>query len=379
MRLRNSWGVGSLKGNIYEEIGVRRVINASFCLTELGGSTLSQEVLDAMAEADRCYVSMQELEEKAGKIIAGITGAEAAYVTTGAFSALVLSAAACIAGKDPEKMRRLPDTTGMKNEIIIQRNLRSVFDRSMEVSGGKFVVIEPTLEALEAAITEKTAAIHYLPQLDPPRTDVIPLERVIEIGHRHGVPIIVDAAGQTYPIDRFKMFVRMGADLVCYSGKYFGGPSSTGFVCGKKDLIEAVAGNSFIGLEEGWLGRGYKLDRQQVVGLIVALRRWIGLDHEKRLQKAYERRDCLIEALKDVSGIKLRAQPYSYHLVGLWVVFEKKTPEETADLAGKLRDGDPPIWVRQVMDNSILINTLFLIENDERIIAEKLKSLVANN
>jgi L-seryl-tRNA(Ser) seleniumtransferase len=365
--------------NIYEEIGVRRIINASFCLTELGGSTLSQEVLDAMIEADRYYVSMRELEEKAGEIIAGITGAEAAYVTTGAFSALVLSAAACITGKDPEKMSRLPDTAGMKNEIIIQRNLRSVFDRSMEISGGEFVVIEPTLEALEASITEKTAAIHYLPQLDPPRTDVIPLERVIEIGHRHGVPIIVDAAGQTYPLDRFKMFVRMGADLVCYSGKYFGGPSSTGFVCGRKDLVEAVAGHSFVGPSEGWLGRGYKLDRQQIVALIVALQRWIGMDHEKRLQKAYERRNYLIEALKDVSGIKLTTQPYSYHVVGLLVIFEKKTPEETAKLADKLRDGDPSIWVRQVIDNSILINTLFLMENDERIIGERLKSLIAHS
>ena len=120
---------------VYEEIGVRRVVNAAFCLTVLGGSTLSKEMMEAAHEANRYFVEMGELCEKAGEIIAGITGAEAAHITTGAFCGLVQSAAACIAGKDPDKMRRLPDTTGMKNEVIIQRNLRIVFDRAMEVAG----------------------------------------------------------------------------------------------------------------------------------------------------------------------------------------------------------------------------------------------------
>ena len=126
--------------SIYEGIGVKRVINAAFCLTVLGGSTLSKEVIEATTEANRYFVEMRDLCTKVGEIIAGITGAEAAYPTTGAFGALVLAAAACIAGKDTDKMRRLPDTTGMKNEVIIQRNLRIVFDRAMEVPGGKFAI-----------------------------------------------------------------------------------------------------------------------------------------------------------------------------------------------------------------------------------------------
>lgn len=363
--------------SIYKEMGVKHVINASFCLTVLGGSTLSKEIIDAEIEANKRFVAIRDLEEKAGRIIAEITGAEAAHITTGAFAAMVLSTAACIAGKDTEKMKKLPDTTGMKNEIIIQRNLRTIFDRAMEVPGGKFVVVEPTPEAMEAAITEKTAAIHYLPQLDPPRTDVIPLEEVIEIGHRHGVPIIVDAAGQTYPTDRLKMFVRMGADLVCYSGKYFWGPNSTGFVCGRKDLVEAAAENSFIGPGVGWIGRGYKLDRQEIVALVVALQRWIKMDHEKRLQPARERRSYLMEALKDIPDIKLAAQPYRYHVVGLQVTFEKKTQAQTRELAAKLREGDPSIWVRRSRGNSILINTLLLADGDEKIIAERLKEILS--
>ena len=363
---------------VYEEIGVRRVINAAFCLTVLGGSTLSKEMMEAAHEANRYFVEMGELCKKAGEIIAGITGAEAAHITTGAFCGLVQSAAACIAGKDPDKMRRLPDTTGMKNEVIIQRNLRNVFDRAMEVAGGKFVVVEPTLEAMEVAITEKTAAIHYLPQMDPPRTDIVPLEEVIDLGHRHAVPIIVDAAGQTYPTDRLRMFVRMGADLVCYSGKYFSGPNSTGFVCGRKDLVEAVVENSFIGPAVGWVGRGYKLDRQEVIALVVALQRWMKMDHEKeRLQPARERRDRLMESLKAIPDVKLMPQPYRYHVFGLQITLEKKTPEETDELVKKLREGDPSIHIRGASENNLLINTLFLADGDEHLLAQRLKSLIA--
>jgi len=128
--------------SIYGELGVKRVVNAAFALTRLGGSSLSKEVLYAMEEANKSYVSMWDLIKRAGEIIAEANGAEAAWVTPGAFSGLVSSAAACIAGKDPEKMRRLPDTAGMRNEIIIQRaNRLYVYDRAMEVPGGRFVFV----------------------------------------------------------------------------------------------------------------------------------------------------------------------------------------------------------------------------------------------
>jgi D-glucosaminate-6-phosphate ammonia-lyase len=365
--------------SIYEEIGVKRVINAAFCLTVLGGSTLTEEVIDAMSEANECFVEMKELCGKAGEIIAAITGAEAAYPTTGAFGSLVLSAAACIAGKDPDQMRLLPDTTNMKNEIIIQKNLRIVFDRAMEVPGGKFVVIEPTLRSMEEAISEKTAAIHYTAPVpeDPQRTDVIPIEEVINLGHKHGVPIIVDAAGQTYPINRLKMFASMGADLICHSGKYFSAPNSTGYVCGRKDLIEAVEANSYIGPGVGWIGRGYKLDRQEVIALIVALRRWVKMDHDKeRFQPARDRRDHLIKALKDVPDITLAPQPYRYHAIDLQITLDKKTADETTKLVKLLREGDPSIRIRSVSENNLLVNTMFLMEDDVPLLAERLKAVV---
>ena len=364
---------------LYSELGVRRIINAAFCLTVLGGSTLSKEMLDAYREANEQFVEIQDLCTKAGEVIAGITGAEAAYITSGAFGGLVLSAAACIAGRDPDQMKRLPDTTGMKNEIIIQRTLRIVFDRAMEVPGGKFVVIEPDISALEAAINEKTAAIHYAAPIPeaPPRTDVIPLEKVLNLGLKHGIPIIVDAAGQTYPTDRLKMFASMGADLSCYSGKYVSGPNSTGFVCGRKDLIECIIVNSFTGPGMGWIGRASKLDRQEVLALVVAIQRWMKMDHEKeRFQPAREKRDRLIELLKPIQNIKLTPQPYSYHCIGLEITFEGKTTNETSNLVNKLKEGDPSVMIRSVNDNNILLNTMFLADGDEYIIANKLKTII---
>jgi len=367
--------------SVYSRLGIRRVINASFCLTFLGGSTLTKEVTDAALEANRCFVAMQDLEEKVGEVIAGITGAEAAHVTSGAYCALALSTAACIAGSDPDRMSKLPDTRDMKNEILIQANLRTVFDRAVEVPGGKRILVGDeehgcTPEELEGAITEKTAAIQYLPQLDPPRKNVIPLEEVIAIGHRQGVPIIVDAAGQTYPTDRLKMFVAMGADLVCYSGKYFGGPNSTGFVCGRKELVEAVKENSFIGSHHT-IGRGCKLDRQEIVALVVALQRWMEMDHEKeRFDPARKRRSYIMESLSDVPGVQLEAQPYSYHVVGFQITLDK-TPDETAEIVDNLRNGDPAIWVRRRRESTILMNTLFLDDGDEKVIVDRVKELLS--
>ena len=359
----------------FEELGVKRVINGSFCYTVLGSSILAKEIIDASIDANKYFVDMTDLEEKAGKIISQETRAEAAHITAGAFSALVLSAAACITGMDLNKMKKLPDTRGMKNEIIIQKNLRISFDRAMEIPGGKLVVIEPNADALSRAINEKTAAVHFLPKLDPLRTDVVPLEDIIEIGHRNNVPIIVDAAGQTYPTERLRTFVEKGADLVCYSGKYIYGPNSTGFVCGKKNLIDAVIANSFIGPETGWIGRGYKLDRQEIIAIVTALKRWMRMDHEKeRFQPAYRKRIYLIDALKEIPEITLTSLPYLYHSVGLQITFNKLSSEETSKLVDMLRSGNPSIWVKR-NENNIIINTLFLLDGDENVIAGRLRQL----
>jgi len=392
----------------YKDLGVRRVVNGQFPITRLGGSVLPKEVQDLMEESTVNWCGIWELEDKVGKAIAKICSAEAAHVTSGSFAALVLSAAACIAGKDPEKMRRLPDATGMKNEIIIQRNLRGahggepgMYDRAMEVPGGKFVQVGHEVwgarrEDLEAAFTERTAAIHFMvPDYPDSRKDIIPLEEIIEIGHRHGVPIIVDAAGQTYPIELLSKFTQMGADLVCYAAKYVQGANSAGWVCGRRNLIETVSLHSFIGQEAGSydprpgfyrsIGRGYKLDRQEIVGTLAALQRWVKMDHDKeRIQPANRKITKLKEVLSDVPNLKFSIWPeelvdgIGYHQLGLKITFEKMSPAQVVKMNNELRDSDPSVWLYNHGGNALEINALYLADGDERIIADGIKKRLIN-
>ena len=385
--------------SIYERYGVKRVVNAAFHLTRLGGSTLSPKVLEAMAEANQNYCNMWDLIEKGGEHIAARIGAPAAWVTSGAFNALVLAAAACMAGKDPEKMRRLPDTTGMKNEIIIQRCARLlVYDRSMQVPGGKFVYVGDeqwgcTVDLIENAITEKTAAIHYA--YPAWGSDVIaPLEKLVETAHSYGVPVIVDAAGMTFPPEKMKWFMDIGCDLVAIGGKYVGGPNSTGFIYGRKDLIEAISLHSFIGAESGpkqqsgyyrSLGRGYKLDRQEILGMLVAFDEWHEADHVKtRFEPAWEKVRFIEEGIRGLPGLKDARFKYTpesgegtgYHTIGLHVTLEGKSVKETNALIRRMQEDDPEVWVRNWgSSNDFIINTINLNPGEEKVIVDRFKKL----
>src|SRR5438552_13748790 len=234
---------------IYRRLGVRPIIHASGTTTRYGGSILRVEALEAMREASTTLVNMDELNEAAGAAIARMLGAEAAFVTAGASSGLILQAAACIAGADPAKITRLPDTRGMRNEIIIQRAHRFAYDQAYRVAGGVLVEIGLARRTqpfeLEEAITERTAAVAYLvsPFTSPP--GILSLEDVLAIAHKRGVPVIVDAASMLPPRENLTKFVRLGADLVSFSGgKGIRGPQSTGILAGRKDLVRARALNA---------------------------------------------------------------------------------------------------------------------------------------
>lgn len=398
----------------YEELGVRRIINCFDTYTLLGGAILPKEVRDAMVEANSSHAWLWKLDEKAGKRIAALTGAEAAFVTPGAFSALAMSAAVCMAGRDPKKMRQLPDSAGMKNEFIIQRCLRDFqYDRSLTVAGGELIEVGDersgcTLGQIEAAIGEKTAAIHYFAHgitgsFASEGCGIVPVEELIGIGRKHGVPVLVDAAFQCYPLDGFSKFAAMGADAVAYSCKYFGGPNTAGLLLGKKDLIDNVALHSFIGQEGGPRGRellseaergfyssvfrGYKQDRSSIVGAVVALERYMNLmkDPEKALQPARKKLDFLVRALRDVPDLEMtvidsraKVDPLQ---IGLHVTLVKKTATETSEIVEELMNGDPEIWLGSRGNNLIINTTSFrglelFRDGDEKIIADRLKGIL---
>ena len=368
---------------IYEELGVKPVINAAGNMTLLGGSRLSPKVQEAMEVANRYFVDMEELLKRTGEIISGMMGAEAALVTPGCAAAIALGAAACMSGSDPEKIERLPDTTGIKNEIIIQKRQRYHYDRCLTIFGAKLVEVGDgggtTTGQLEAAITDKTAAIHYLAVWAT--ENIVPLAEVIRIGKGHRVPVIVDAASMVYPLDYLRRYAEMGADLVCYGAKYFGACNSTGILCGRKELVDAAFLHSFIGYEAHpyrSLGRPLKLDRQEIIAVVVALREWLSMDHEARVAEHQRKTNVIQQALEGVPHITITpiSDPRTLGN-GLWIKLDEGALGKTAtQITEALQYGNPSIWVRG-SGNGFAVTVPNLVDGDEEVVAKRLRELLA--
>ena len=290
--------------NVYERLGVRTIINAKGPATRLSGGLMAAEVASAMQEATQYCVDMTELQTRASAIIAEITGAEAGCVTSGAAAGLLLGTAACVAGLDPAKMNRLPDTSGMRNEVVMVRSQRNLYDHAIRAVGVKLVEVglpdrysgagirdaEPW--EIADAIGENTACVFYVahPQSRPALKDIAKVARAA------GIPVLVDAAAQVPPIENLWRFIEEGADLVAFSGgKAIGGPQGSGILCGRRDLVASAAlqnldqdiffeqwnpplglfeKSKLRGLPQHGIGRTCKVGKEQVVGLLVALQRF---------------------------------------------------------------------------------------------------------
>jgi L-seryl-tRNA(Ser) seleniumtransferase len=277
-------------------------------------------------------------------------------------------------------MERLPFTEGMRNEVIIQRGLRVKYDRALTVAGAKIVEVgtEAGTKAgdIEEAINERTAAIHFLA---PGKENFVPLSEVLRIAGRHDVPVIVDAAGQVLPVEKMRNYLSVGSDLVCFGAKYFDGPNSAGILCGRRDLVESAKLQTFICFESRGirtLGRGMKLDRQEIVATVVALQRWMTMDHEARLKRQHEKVKRLADELNRVPGIKAELAGERLGIAtSLHVKLDSKTFGMTPKEAVKaLKNMDPEVWVG-LKDETIIINADTLVEGDEEIILRSFKQL----
>lgn len=290
---------------ILAELGIPRIINAYGTNTRLSGGVMAEEVVAAMAETARHTVAIPALQAAASRAISAATGAEAGIVTAGASAALLLGAAACMARLDPGAMGRLPDATGLPREFIAVRSQRNMYDRALRVAGGTIVEVgipdrlsgpgvrDAAPWEIADAITERTAAIYYL--AGPNSLPALP--EVAAVAHARGLPVLVDAAAQLPPRANLRRFLAEGADLVCFSGgKAIGGPQASGILAGRRDLVasalvqmldldlpeaEFVPPAEFVplaqlrGLPHHGIGRSCKVGKEEVVGLIVALRRFV--------------------------------------------------------------------------------------------------------
>ena len=373
-------------GSIYKELGAEPVINATGSVTMLGGSTPAPEVKEAMERAEGAYIPLMELEEKAGAAIAKMVNVPAAYITSGAGSALTLATAACMAGDDDTKIQQLPDTTGMKNEILIQERHRYWYDRCLELAGAKLVTFGnaegTTREDLEKAIGPNTAAVHYYAVAQEPDPKSLSLEDTIEIAHEKGIPVLVDAAGQIYPLDLFGSYVRMGADFQCTAAKYMSSPQSTGLAFGSEDMIRKLALQSFVSYEGRRIrgvGRPQKVDRQEMVGVVAAVRRWMTMNHEERLVDTETKCRNMLSPLLGIPGLTVELinniighQPY-----GVTLEVDSDVTGITAhDIVDLLKAGDPPIWTRvREGDTGIVLHAFGLNEGEDKIVGERIAAL----
>jgi len=372
---------------LYAALGARPVINAAGAYTMLGGSQLSPGVRAAMDTANLYFADMRSLMESSGRVIADMLGVEAAWITSGAASALTLSVAACMTLQHREYLERLPECQGIPNEVIVQKSTRQKYDRLLSVSGARIVEAGDetglTPQQLDAAIGPATAAVHYFVPLQGPVAGVPPLESVVEVAHAHGLPVIVDAAGHTYPLDHFRRYARAGADLVCYAAKYFDAPHSTGMVIGRQDLIEMVGLNSFIGFEtSGYLtiGRPMKVDRQEIVAVVVALREWLAMDHEARYQAYAERIDLLLTALKAIPGVdaqRVSALEQPTPVIREGIRIRLASPAAADSLAQLLKDGEPSIWTR-ANGSALDVSVAHMSDTDVPIVATRLVAELAS-
>jgi len=369
---------------LYASLGVRPLINAGGAYTILGGSILSPTVRSAMDAANHRFIDMKELLESSGRIIAEMLDAEAAYVTAGAAASLALSVAACLTLDQPDYLERLPHTDGIPNEVLVQANSRQKYDHVLTVPGAHIVEVGDakglTAEQLRDALGPQTAAVHYFAQSKSPGTPSI--ETVVEVAHAAGKPVIVDAAGLTYPIDNLRRFHRAGADLVCYAGKYFDAPQSTGLIVGRKDLVELVAINGFVGFETSGtltIGRPMKVDRQEIAGAVVALREWLAMDHEARFARYGERIDSILAAVRGVPGLTAKRisaieEPPPTVRDGVRLEFASEIHAAEAETA--LLEGEPGIFVRR-NGSAFNLSVAFMNDGEAEVVARRLREILS--
>jgi len=366
---------------IYDELGVRTVINGYATLTSLGGSIMPPEVLAAMAEAAQHFVDIDDLQTKVGARIAAWTHNEAAYVSCGAAAGLVLSTAACIAGLDPEKRARLPYTDGMKNEVIVHKCGRVGYDFAIRQAGAKLVEIgdeQGTSEQdMEQAITDRTAAIFYFYSVTRMK-GLVPLERGIDIARRRSVPVIVDAAAQIPPVENLWRFTHMGADLALFSGgKGLCGPQSSGLILGRKDLVQACAFNA---CPRAFIGRPMKVGKEELVGLMVAVRRYLDLDHGKLMETYENQVRYVVDELAGLPHVTVhRSFPSEagQPMPRAEIILDQDGLGMTRDqVLTRLREGEPSIALAPSGLNALFVNPQTLQPGQERVVVQRLKEVL---
>ena len=338
----------SASDNIYTRIGVKPLINARGVWTYLSGTLELPEVRAAKEQAAHHYVEIFELQRAVGKRLAELSGAEAGMVTSGAAGAMAAATAACIAGNDPARIWQLPDTTGMKYEVIMFPG-RNAFDSALRLAGGK-LVLAPTLDDIQPAINDNTAMIYTT------RTGE-QLEQAQAIATRANVPLLLDQAAGIPPIDSMRLYAKMGIDLYTFSGgKGLRGPQCSGLLFGRKDLIDAALAN--YNPWEGSVCRPMKVGKEEIMGCLAAVEWWVKADLGKLDREWRDRLTRIKKLAESVPGVQAEISepedPYRNPRVSIsWD--EQAWGFTIADCDRQLREGETRIEVLTIGNNPPLV------------------------
>ena len=359
------------KRDILKELGIRTFVNAAGTYTAMTASLMHDEVIETIKEGAKQFAMLDEVQDRVGEKIAELCHAESATVTAGCWSALVLGMAGVLTGMDMKKVAQLPDVTGMKAEVIVQKGHNIGYVHALTNTGATIVEIE-TVQELEKAISEKTAMMWFLNSYAP--SGKIQHEEWVAIAKKHKIPTMIDMAADVPPVSNLWKYNDLGFDLVCVSGgKAIRGPQSAGILMGRKDLIAAARLSA--PPRGGNIGRGMKVNKEEVLGMYVALEKYINQDHEAEWKMWEGKIDSITKSVSSITGVttEVSVPPVANHTPLLFIKWdETKIKTTNKDLMLKLRNGSPSI---EVMANGTGINiTVFMLkEGEEKIVAKRVR------
>ncbi len=366
--------IDSLKKDYFKELGIRTFINAAGTYTSMTGSLMPKEVIDAISYGSLEYVNLDELQDKVGERIAQLLNCEYATVSSGCFGAMSIAMAGVMSGKDPKKIKQLPDVNGLKHEVILQESHSIGYSQALTNVGAKLVKVK-TSEDLEKAINEKTAMLWFLNA----NTDngEIKWEEFISLGKKHNIPTFIDCAADVPPVENLFKFTRMGFDMVAFSGgKGLRGPQSAGLLLGRRNYIEAARLHTPPRGET--IGRGMKVNKEEVLGMLAALELYLARDHKAEWEMWEKQINLISDSAKSIDGVQtiIHVPPHANHVPSLKISWdENKVKISPNEVREKLRNGTPSIETVG-NKNEIGITTWMMVPGQEKIVAKKIQKIL---
>ena len=355
----------------FRELGIRPFINAAGTYTAMTASLMPPEVIDAIEYASKHYVMLDELQDKVGARIATLVHSEAAMVTSGAASALTLGTAAVLTGTDQQKMVALPDLATMKSEVIIQKSHRFGYDHAVRNCGVRLVEVE-SREDLERAVNPKTAMMLFYNNNN--KEGQIRDEEFVQLGKKHAIPTLNDAAADVPPVENLWNYTKMGFDLVAFSGgKGIRGPQSAGLLLGRKDLIAAARLNA--PPNGNTVGRGMKVNKEEVLGMLVALEMYLEKDHERERREFDKRAEVIRSSVVTVPGVtaEVFVPEVANHVPHVRISWDAAARGIKAnEVVRALREGEPSIATRSE-NETIVVGVWMMRPGEEKIVGRRLK------